>query len=334
MINVAVVGCGYWGPNVIRSFSQLENAELHTVCDIDKSKLAHIKNMYPKVNITTDYNDILNNPEIDAVVIATPPPTHYALAKDALLKDKHVLLEKPMTKTLSEAQELVNLANKKSRVFMIDHTFEYHPAIRKIKQIIESGEIGDIYYVNAHWFALGLLQPEANVVFDLATHVFSIINYIIGENPLSVIASGQGYIRPEIEEMANIVVKYPKNIIANIQVSWLEPHKTRTLTIIGSKKMVIFDLLNNEEQVKIYDQGISVDIDDGKPEYRLGDTYAPNISKKEPLRIEAEHFIDCIINNKEPMSSGKSGIIVLKQLLAVNESLKNKGVEVLLSQKM
>lgn len=328
MTNIAIVGCGYWGPNLIRVFSQSEKAHLHTCCDLDESKLKKIKSIYPYVNITKDYNDILNNPEIDAVIIATPVYSHFELAKKALQANKHVLLEKPMTSTSKESEQLIKLSKEKNKVLMVDHTFEFNPAIKKMKEIVESGELGSIYYINANWLNLGLLQPDVNVVFDLATHVFSIINHITGHNPISVRATGEAYIRESIEETANLMIKYPNKIRANINVSWLEPCKQRTMTIVGSKKMLSFDLLNPQEQIKIYDMGVDINNLENKISYRAGDIHSPKVKIIEPLKEEADHFIDCIQNNKKPLTHGENGLSVVKLLEAVHYSLKNNGVEV------
>ncbi len=328
MINVAIIGCGYWGSNLIRVFAQSEQAHLHTCCDLEDSKLKKVKTIYPYVNIATDYQHVLANPEIHAVVIATPVLSHYKLAKLALLSDKHVLIEKPMTFDSKEAQELIELAKQKNKIIMIDHTFEYEPAIRKIKEIVKSGELGDIYYIKANWLNLGLLQPDVNVVFDLAPHIFSIINYITDREPIGVRATGESYVHNNhLEEMANLIVKYPDKIIANINVSWLEPYKARTLIIIGSRKMLVFDLLQPQEQVKIFDKGVDINADN-RISYRSGDVYSPNVPPREPLKEMADHFITCIKENKKPLSSGEKGLLVVKLIESACKSLDNNGEEV------
>lgn len=335
MINVAIIGCGYWGTNLIRVFSQLEQARLHTCCDIDESKLKKIKLTYPSVNVISDYQSVFNNPEINAIVIATQVFSHYNLAKLALLANKHVLIEKPMTATSKESQELIELARQQNKILMVDHTFEYEPAIRKIRKIIESGELGDIYYINANWLNLGKLQPDVNVVFDLAPHVFSIINHVTNKEPLSVKANGEVYVNNnsnKLEEMANLTIKYPDKIIANVNVSWLEPYKTRKMVIVGSKKMLVFDLLQPQEQIKIFDNGVDIDKVENKISYRSGGVYSPNITPIEPLKELSTHFLSCIQENKKPLTSGENGLAVVKLLESVAKSLKNNGIEVELNK--
>jgi len=306
MVNIAVIGCGYWGPNLARIFSQVDNIELHTCCDQDESKLKKMKSTYPYIKTSKDYQEVLNDPEVNAVALAIPAAHHYDLAKQALLAGKHVLLEKPITQNSQEAEELIKLAKEKNLILMVDHTFEYHPAIRKMKKIIESGELGEVYYITANWLNLGLLQPDVNVSFDLATHIFSIINYLTGLQPVSVKAVGEHYVRDKIEEMININVEYPNKIMAVVNVSWLEPCKVRRMTIVGSRKMLVFDLLNDAEQIKIYDKGVDINDEDNKVSYRSGDIYIPKIDTvelsrfNEPLAIMGEHFANCITEGKNP----------------------------------
>ena len=334
-MNIGVIGCGYWGPNLIRNLKEISEANLDYICDIDGNKLIAMKKKYPSLKITKDYQMILNDSSIDAVVIALPVSKHYSIAKEALLKNKHVLVEKPLTASVSESEELVRIAKEKGLVLMVDHTFEYSPAINKMKQIIESGELGDIYYIKTEWLNLGLLQPNVNVVWDLATHIISIVNYITGLAPLSVNANAKGYLREEIQEIAQAKIKYPKNISVYITVSWLEPKKTRQVTIVGSKKMLIYDLTNEEEPLKIYDKGVSIiqeatDIRPSKMEYRFGDIYSPHIKNAEPLSIMCSHFIECIKNNTTPLSDGESGLRVVRVLEAMEQSIQENGKEIIL----
>ena len=327
-INVAIIGCGYWGTNLIRVFSQVQEARLYNCCDMDVSKLKNVQSIYAHFKITNNYNDVVNDENIDAIIIATPVGSHYELAKKALINNKHVWVEKPMTLTVQEAEDLIRVSKERNRILMVDHTFEYHAAIWKIKEIIAQGMLGNIYYINANWLNLGLLQPEVNVVSDLATHIFSIINFITGHNPLSISAIGEGYIRKDIEETATLVASYPNKILANIRVSWLEPCKIRTITVVGSKKMLVFDLLNAQEVIKIYDQGVDINSLDNRISYRSGDIYSPKIPQKEPLAVAAEHFIECIKTGQRPLSDGEGGLNVVKILELANKSLKNNGVEV------
>jgi predicted dehydrogenase len=330
MINIAIVGCGYWGPNLARVFSQVKGSRLHTCCDLDKSRLDKIKSNYPYINTTTDFDEVIKNKEIDAIVLAVPVEYHHPLAKKTLMNDKHVLIEKPMTKTVEEAQELIDLAKQKKKVLMVGYTFEYAPAIRKIKNIVKNGELGEIYYITTNWLNLGILQPDVNVIFDLATHLFTAINYITGLSPISIRAIGQSYIRDNNEEMAAVFLKYPKKIVATVNVSWLEPCKVRRMTIVGSKKMLVFDLQDKSEQIKIYDKGVDINDLDNKVSYRSGDIYSPKIDVDEPLFEEAKHFVECIKEDKTPLTDGKRGLEVVHILECADKSLKNNGSEIMI----
>lgn len=332
-IKVGVIGCGYWGPNLIRNFGQVDSTDLYYICDRDEKKMIPLKKNYPTVKTTTDYMDVLRDPEVDAVAIAIPVAHHHKIAKDALMHDKHVLIEKPMTASVKEAEELIKIAKERKKVLMVDHIFEYAEAINKMKDIIKSGELGDIYYIRAEWLSLGLLQPDVNVIWDLATHVSSMISYIAGIKPVSVSANAGAYIRKEIAEVANMHIKFPAGITANVTVSWLEPRKTRTIVIVGSKKMLVYDMMNEEEQIKIFDKGVDLtkNIEDSRQfriNYRYGDIYSPNVKKIEPLKMMCTHFADCIINSKKPRSDGESGLNVIKMLEAAEESIKNNGKEI------
>jgi predicted dehydrogenase len=337
MVNVAVIGCGYWGPNLIRNFNQIKLTNVVSVCDLDVSKMEAIKKNYPFVKTTSNYLDLLEDPNVDAIVIALPVARHYQIARDALLHNKHVLVEKPLVASVKEAEDLIRIANKNKKVLMVDHTFEYAQAINKIKSIIESGELGDIYYIKAEWLNLGLLQPDVNVVWDLATHISSIVSYVTGLNPISLSAQAGAYIREDNEEIAHLFLRFPKRITAYLTVSWLEPKKTRSLTIVGSKKMLAYNLMNEEEQIKIFDKGVDItkDIEDKRQfriNYRYGSIYIPFIEKVEPLKEMCTHFADCIINNKVPRSDGLSGLNVVRILEAAQHSIENNGTEIKLDQ--
>ena len=334
-IKLGIIGCGYWGPNLIRNFSRIDSVDLCYICDIDEKKMESIKKIYPNVEAVTDYMEILRDSEVDAVVIALPVVKHYQIAKDALLHNKHILIEKPITSAVKEAEELIKITKEKNKIMMVDHTFEYEEGINKIKEIVESKILGDIHYIRAEWLNLGLLQPDVSVVWDLATHIISIIGYVFDMKPLSLSANANAYIRKDIPEVANINIKFPSEITNYIIISWLEPKKTRKITIVGNKKLLVYDLTNEEEKIKIYDKGVdlSEDIDNlnqFRINYRYGDVYSPNIKNIEPLKNMCLHFIDCIINNKNPRSDGKSGLNVVKVLEAIDESLKNNGKEIFL----
>ena len=326
MLKAGVIGCGYWGPNLIRNFQQLAGSEVKRVADLDSDRLEHMKRLYPSVKTTTDYRDIITDPEIDIVAVATPVKTHYRFASAALSAGKHVFVEKPIAASVSESQELIALAEKNQQKLMVGHTFLYTVAVRKMKEVIDSGELGKIYYISTQRLNLGLFQNDINVIWDLAPHDISIILYLLGQEPLSVSAQGTSHINPLIEDVAVVTLRFPENLMAIIHVSWLDPDKIRRITVVGSKKMMVYDDVQPTEKIKIYDKGVE------KPKhydtfaefhysYKYGDIIIPNISGSEPLRTELNHFIDCIVNDKEPLSNGKNGLDVVKILEATQKSL-------------
>jgi len=327
-INVSVVGCGRWGPNLIRNFFQISEVKLGMICDLEENKLEAIKEQYADVGITQDYNNLLNDTEINAIAIATPVATHFELAKKALEKGKHVFVEKPETTNSKEAGELLKLAKDKNRILMVDHTFKYSPAINKIKEIINNKELGNIHYLHASWLSLGSLQPEVNVIWDLAVHVFSVLTYMLEKKPLSLNAKAQGYFRQEIEEVAVITLTFPGNIKAFVIVSWTEPEKTRKITLIGSRKMLVYNMMDSH-QIKVYNK--SVNIDENGITYLDKETEPRKIEEAEPLEIACSHFVDCIKNNKKPRSSGEEGLNIMEILEATDKSIKNNGQEILLN---
>ena len=333
-VSIAVIGCGYWGPNLIRNFNSLENAKTDYVCDIDENKTNQIKLKYPNVKVTKDYREILADPSIDAVAIALPVLKHYQVAKDALLAGKHVLIEKPIAANSAEAEELIQIAKEKNKLLMVDHTFEYLEAIKKTKEIIDSGELGEICYIKAEWLNLGLLQQDVNVVWDLAPHIISIINLLFNAEAKNLNAKAEGFVRQEIPEIAQIQIKYNNGMSAYLTFSWLEPKKTRTMTIVGSKKLLLYDMTNNEEPIKVYDKNVEMiqDADKRQPKmnYKYGDTYSPAIKNTEALYTMTKHFAECIQYNKQPKSDGVSGLKVIRILEAIDKSINEKGREVLL----
>lgn len=331
LVNVGVIGCGYWGPNLIRNFCEVVESKVIACSDVNPLRLNYIKQRFPFLELYSDYKDILNNSNIDAVSIATPVSTHFKIAKEALLAGKHVLVEKPMTTSSKEAEELIETARNSKKVLMVGHTFEYSGAVNKIKDIINSGEIGDIYYFDSNRVNLGLFQKDINVAWDLAPHDISIMLYVMNLKPLQVSAFGKAYINKNIEDILYIFLNFPKNIIAHIHVSWLAPVKYRRTVIGGSKKMVVYDDVENIEKIKIFDRGVVVtDVDsstgifDRQLYYRTGDIMSPKIDTTESLHVECSHFIDCIINNKKPRSDGESGLWVIKILEAAQNSLRNE----------
>ncbi len=333
-LSVGVIGCGYWGPNLIRNFYHLPNCEMAMCCDLDEQKLTRMRSLYPGIRTTTRLEELLNS-EVDAVGIATPVNTHFPLAKACLEADKHVLIEKPITASSQQARELIRLAATRRKVLMVGHTFEYTASVNKIKEIVDSGELGDILYVNSVRVNLGLLQPDINVIWDLAPHDLSIILYVLGKKPTAVSAQGLAHYRKHIEDVAFTTVRFGDNTIAFLHNSWLDPNKIRKMVFVGSKKMLVYDDISQNEKIKIYDKGVEAPAYyDTYAEfhfaYRYGDIYIPRVEEYEPLRKECAHFLDCIVSGETPKSDGYSGLRVLNILEAANQSLKNNGSTVLL----
>lgn len=332
MIKLGIVGCGYWGPNLIRNFYEIPKSEVLLCCDLDKNKLEKIKQKYPSVSITEKFSDILNNKNVDAVIIATPPQTHYKLAKEALLADKHVFIEKPMTPSSEDAEDLIKIAKQKKKTLMVGHTFEYSHAVNKLKDLITSGELGKIYYVYTNRLNLGLFQ-NTNVIWDLATHDISIVLYLFNKKPVSVAAKGKSHIQEGIEDVAFITLTFEDGSIAHFHVSWLDPCKVRKTIVVGSKKMVVYDDVEPLEKLKVYEKGVSKYDDysnfgEFQLSYNYGDITIPKIDTAEPLKVECTHFLDCIETGKTPRSSGEVGLQVVKILEAAEKSVKNGGKEV------
>ena len=329
MVNVGIIGGGYWGSKHIRNFHEVPEANLSMVCDLDKRRLQQVQTLYPYVKTTSDFGDLLRD-SLDAVVIATPVNTHYPLAREALLNDKHVLVEKPMTTSSVEAKELIELAESRKKVLMVGHTFVYNPAVDYLRKLVQSGELGDIYYINSARLNLGLFRTDVNVVWDLAPHDTSIIFYLLDKEPLSISARGAGHIDPDVCDVAYLELRFPGETLVNIQVSWLDPCKVRLMTIVGSKKMALYDDVSENEKIRIYDKGLTVNGDNGKltawpPSYRYGDVTIPFISNAEPLKVQTKDFLDCISNGKRPKSDGSIGLKVVKVLELANKSLMNGG---------
>lgn len=332
-VKIGIIGCGHWGPNFVRNFSQMPHVKVSSVCDINPQRLHHIKQLYPAIKTFTNYRYILNDSDIDAVVIATPAVTHYTLTKELLLNNKHILVEKPIAMNIAEAEELIRLSIKKRRILMVGHTFMYNPAVKKIKEYIEKGEVGRVFYLHSRRTNLGPLRRDVSAMWDLAPHDISIFSYLLNANPIEVIARGQYYLQRDKEDVAFINLIYPKNIIANIHVSWLDPRKVREITVVGSKKMVIFDDLNLNEPVRLYDKRVmkkkyKQDYDSFEEFQMLiqeGEVIIPVVKIEEPLKIECRDFLECINENKNPLSDGGSGLNILKVLIAIQESLEKKG---------
>ena len=335
MLKVGVIGCGYWGPNLIRNFTQLSRSDVVRVADLEKARLKYIKGLYPNVETTMDYKDIIKDPEIDVVAVATPVHTHYKFASEALCEKIQVFVEKPMASSTKQAESLIDLAEKYQRKLMVGHTFIYTSAVRKMKEIIDSGELGEIYYINSQRLNLGLFQQDINVIWDLAPHDISIILYILELQPQAVSAVGTSHINAAIEDVAVLTLRFSNGLVAFIQTSWLDPDKIRRMTVVGSKKMLVFDDVQPTEKIRIYDKHVEV------PEhydtytefhysYKYGDIVIPKIDGGEPLRTELDHFIDCIKNDDTPMSCGRDGLHVVQILEAAEESLRNENKPVLI----
>jgi len=329
MLRIGVIGYGYWGPNIVRNFSAANGSEVTMVCDMNQQNLKKVKKAYPQINVTANIDELIKNPEVDAIAIATPVFTHHDLAKKALEEGKSAFLEKPFTYTVAEAEDLVELAAKKNLKLMVDHTFLYTGAVRKIRQLVDDGVLGNLYYFDSVRVNLGLFQHDVNVVWDLAPHDISIMDYIIGEIPQAVIATGVGHFNRGLEDIAYLTFYYDHNIIAHINVNWLSPVKVRTTLIGGEKKMLVWNDLEPDEKIKIYDKGVKVKTKEGQynllVDYRSGDMWAPKVEQTEALKLMAEKFVDYVKNGGTVVNDGIAGLNNVKMLEAANKSLNNKG---------
>lgn len=331
MLKVAVIGYGYWGPNLVRNFMENSTTDIMYVCDKDESRLKTLRYKNKHVRITTNYKDILRDDNVDLLAISTPVSTHYKLAREALLAGKHVLIEKPMTSKVKEAEALIELADRQNLVIFVGHTYIYTGAVRKIKELIDSREIGDVYYFDSVRINLGIYQHDINVIWDLAPHDFSILDYLIEEEPISISAIGANCILGKIEDIAYITVKFQNDLIAHFHVNWISPVKIRRIVIGGSKKMIVFDDLDPDEKVKIYNKGVTLMgtsrdmIYKNLIQYRIGDMYSPAVDRTEALKMEILHLVDCVKNKKKPLSDVHAGLRVVKLLTAAQKSLKRGG---------
>ena len=337
MLNIGVIGCGYWGPNLIRNFNQLKTCNVLRISDLDTKRLAYIKNLYPAVEVTTDYREIVEGKDIHAVAVATPVKTHYRFASEALIAGKHVLVEKPLTESVAKAEVLVKLADTYNRKLMVGHTFEYTTAVHKMKEIIDSGELGEIYYVNSQRLNLGLFQKDINVIWDLAPHDISIILYLLGKEPEFVSSVGASHINPSIEDVAILTMQFSDKVVAFIQTSWLDPDKIRRMTVVGSKKMMVYDDIHPSEKIRIYDKAVSGpkhydSFAEFHYSYKYGDILIPRIEWKEPLLAEVSHFVECIQNDTRPLTDGKNGLRVVKILEAAQPALELNNKSVIIRQ--
>jgi len=332
MIRVGVIGYGYWGPNIVRNLQSLDSAQIVSVCDRMPAAQKRAKHAYPSVEVTADASEILCSPKIDAVAIITPVWTHFELAKAALENGKHVFVEKPFTSTSAQAEALIELAHKKDLRIMVDHTFLFTGAVKKIRQLVDQGELGDLYYYDSMRVNLGLFQHDIDVIWDLAPHDLSIMDYLIQNEPEAVVATGETHLNSHAD-VAFLTVYFPHNTIAHINVNWLSPVKIRTTLIGGEKKMVVWNDLEADEKVKVYDKGVRIGSREGVYEllvsYRSGDMWAPKIEQTEALKVELAYFMDCIEKNETPFNDGVAGLRVVRMLEAAGESLKLRGETVL-----
>jgi predicted dehydrogenase len=328
-MKVAVIGTGYWGPNLIRNFFAADEIDAVVACDVDDARLAKMRKSFYGIETASNYNEVIARADIDIIVIATPVSTHHEIAKKALLAGKHVWIEKPMTVSSAEARELIDIAEQKGRKLFVDHTFIYTGAVRKMKEIVTSGRLGDIYYFDSVRINLGLFQHDVNVIWDLAPHDLSIADFLLEKQPLAVSAIGACHVGNGLEDIAYLTLQYENNLIAHFHVNWLAPVKIRKTLIGGTKSMIVYDDTDPSEKIKIYDKGIDVTTREGVydtlVQYRTGDMLSPKLDQTEALAAGTRHFIDCILNDKTPDTDGHAGLNVVRVLQASGESIKSSG---------
>ena len=325
MVKLGVIGYGYWGPNIVRNFSGHQDCKVVAVCDKNSAALARVLIQHPNIRLMTDADDIVTSSEIDAVAIVTPVSYHYELAKKALENGKHVFVEKPITATAAQAEELVELAERKNLRIMVDHTFLFTGAVRKMKQLIDEGALGPLYYYDSMRVNLGLFQHDVNVLWDLAPHDLSIMDYLIGLEPDLVVATGSAHVN-SLEDVAHLTVYFPNNIIAHVNVNWLSPVKVRMTLVGGQKKMMVWNDLDPAEKVKVYDKGADVRTEQGVHKllvsYRSGDMWAPKVEELEALQCETRYFLDCVKDGTQPFNDGQAGLRVVRILEAAEQSIR------------
>jgi len=333
VISVGVVGLGYWGPNLVRNLNTCQDTRLAWLCDAKPERLRAIGDQYPAAARTGDFNELLADPKVDAIVIATPVGTHHALAKAALSRGKHVLIEKPLAASVAEAEDLAALADKVDRLLLVDHVFVYSPSVRKMSELIRSGEVGDILFIDSVRINLGIFQHDINVIWDLAPHDLSIIDYLIGRGPRSVVAAGASHANNRREDVAYLHLDYGDNLLASVHVNWLSPVKVRHFLIGGSRRSMLYNELDISERVKVYDRGIDVsedpeDIRQTMVSYRSGDVLAPRLDSAEPLGFLVRHFADCIENGAQPISGAEQGLRIVRVLEGATRSLAAGGARI------
>jgi len=327
-LKIGVIGYGYWGPNVVRNFYNVPNSSVVSVADVSPKSLDRVRALYPSMDVTTCADEILTNPNIDAVAIVTPISQHFPLAKKALENGKHVFVEKPFTASVSEAERLIELAERKNLKIMVDHTFLFTGAVRKIRELIDNGTLGKLYYYDSTRVNLGIFQHDSNVVWDLAPHDLSIIDYLIPDPPSAVVATGEKHVNGE-EDMAFITMYFPGKVIAHLNINWLSPVKVRTTLIGGEKRMLVWNDLEADEKIRVYDKGIERSGGnapyDVRVIYRTGDLWVPRVEQIEALSLEARYFVDCIYKDQVPFNDGVSGLRVVQMIEAINQSMAQRG---------
>jgi predicted dehydrogenase len=338
MIKIGIIGYGYWGPNLVRNFAETPGTAVAAVADLNPKQLELVSRRYPAVKVTTDFQDLLRDPSIDAIAVATPVSTHFELGMAVLRAGKHLWIEKPMTETSLQARQLIDEADRRNLVLLVDHTFIYTGAVRKMGEIIRSGDLGRVYYYDSVRVNLGLFQRDVSVISDLAVHDFSILDYLLGEHPVAASASGINHFPGTPENLAYVTLFYDSGTIAHANVNWLAPVKVRQILIGGSKKMITYDDLQPSEKIKVYDKGVSFtddpqQIQEMRVGYRTGDMWAPKVSGAEALQVESEHFVDCIKNKKVPETDGQLGLRVVELIEATSSSMRGKGETVHIKRK-
>lgn len=327
-VKLAVVGLGYWGPNLLRNFDQLPDSDVLYAVDSHEERHARAKRLYPHIPTSKNFEDVLKDSNVQAIVVATGAASHYELAKAALLAGKDVFVEKPITLDVKEAQELVEIAENNKSILMVGHLLKYHPAVIKLKKFVDDGELGDIYYMYSTRVNLGQIRRDENALWSLGPHDISVMLYMVDDEPIEVTAKGESYLREGVEDVVFVSMKFKSKVVGHMQLSWLDPHKVRKLTVVGSKKMITLDDMEPMEKLKLYDKGAHIPEYDTYGEYislRFGDICIPMVDGGEPLRTECQHFIDCIRNREKPISDGRDGLRVLKVLDAAQRSMSNSG---------
>jgi predicted dehydrogenase len=332
-LNIAIVGCGYWGINYLRVFNELGGSKVSLVCDASEARLRNIRERYPLISTTTAFSEVLSSRWVDAVVVATPAASHFEIASQCLDKGKHVLVEKPVTVSVEDAENLTKQAAKQQRVLMVGHTFLYNAGILKLKALIQDKDFGNVYYMHATRTNMGPVRSDVNALWDLGSHDVAICNFLLDAMPVSVSAVGSKVLGKQQQDVCFVTMRYKNNVIANIHTSWVDPNKVREVVVVGSRRRIIFNDLNNTERVRIFEKGMSATMEaDSYGEFRLivhdGDIISPHVTPSEPLKNLAMHFLDCITNGKQPLTDGRNGTEVVRVMAAIDRSLAQDGAPV------